>query len=251
MIRTIQHLTGINSSMKRVANHIRHLPIHPQWLLGKRLPPSAARRMCGVVLDVGCSDRWIQSHLASEVTYIGLDFPSTGKTLYRATPDIYGDATRLPIESGCIDGIVCLEVLEHVRDHQAALREFSRVLKPGGALVLSMPFLYPIHDAPHDFQRLTRYGLQRDLLNSGFDVVTITKTGHSMHAAGIVACLALTGWLKVGLSWHRYALLPITAAGVLLINLAARVLSMFLPDWDAIGIGYMVEATRRTTSGSD
>ncbi len=52
----------------------------------------------------------------------------------------FGDVTRLPFANGSFDAVLSLDVLEHVPDYQAALREFARVLRPGGELVLSVPF---------------------------------------------------------------------------------------------------------------
>jgi SAM-dependent methyltransferase len=52
----------------------------------------------------------------------------------------FGDVTALPFANGSFDSILSLDVLEHVPEYRAALREFARVLRPGGTLVLSVPF---------------------------------------------------------------------------------------------------------------
>jgi ubiquinone/menaquinone biosynthesis C-methylase UbiE len=76
-------------------------------------------------------------------------------------PDIVADICDLNMfqEHSC-DIVVMLEVLEHVKEPQRALDEIRRVLKPGGTLILSVPFIFPIHDEPYDFYRYTKYGLQ-------------------------------------------------------------------------------------------
>lgn len=232
------------SRIKHAAALVRRLPLHPQWLLGRRHPDDAIGRLHGRVLDVGCADRWIQAHCPAGVQYIGLDYPATGKGLYSAQPDLFADATRLPLPDASVDAVLCFEVLEHVQDHQAALEQFSRVLKPAGTLLLSMPFLYPVHDAPHDYQRLTEFGLKRDLSRAGFKVIRLEKIGHAMRATGLLTCLALVGGLHTKARWIDFIRMPFAAIGVLLVNLAFAGLAAVLPDWDAIGTGYMIEAVK-------
>lgn len=75
-------------------------------------------------------------------------------------PDIVADASNMHmIADGTYDYIFAMEVLEHIPTPQAAVDEISRVLKPSGELIFSTPFMFPIHDAPHDYYRYTKYGL--------------------------------------------------------------------------------------------
>ncbi|MEO9214615.1 MAG: class I SAM-dependent methyltransferase [Rhodanobacter sp.] len=199
----------------------------------------------GRLLDVGCADRWLEPHCPAEVEYIGLDFPITGAGLYAARPDIFADAARLPLLDASVDAVVCLEVLEHVSHPRAALAEFARVLKPRGTLLFSMPFMYPIHDAPHDFQRLTEYGLRRDFNAAGFDIVQLEKRGHAVHAAALLLCLALVGGVYERRGWLDYVRMPFVIVGVLLVNILAVVVAWLIPDWSALGSGYEIRASRR------
>lgn len=83
-------------------------------------------------------------------------------------PDIVGDAHELPIEDESFETILCTEVLEHLHTPEQAISEMYRVLKPGGKLILTTRFMYPLHDVPHDYFRYTKYGLEhlfRDWLN--------------------------------------------------------------------------------------
>ncbi|HVI59145.1 MAG TPA: class I SAM-dependent methyltransferase [Luteimonas sp.] len=215
-------------------------PLHPQWLMRQRVAPDSLR---GVVLDIGAGNRWLQPHLPTDVDYIALDYPPTGRDMYGAQPDVFADAAQLPLMNGCIDAVVCLEVIEHVRHPQQMLGEIARVLRPGGRLCLSMPFLYPIHDAPFDFQRLTRYGLVRDIEEVGLRVEVIRKDGHAVRTAGLLLCLAISG-AAYGKRWWQALLLPVAAGLVLLVNLLAFALSLAWPDWDGMAMGYDVEATK-------
>lgn len=78
-------------------------------------------------------------------------------------PDIVGDIHELPLESGSVDAVICIAVLEHVEEPQKAVREMYRVLKPGGYCYIYVPFLYYYHPMPGyygDFYRFTFDGLQ-------------------------------------------------------------------------------------------
>ena len=236
---------------KQFMGYVRRSPCHPQWLIEPQRARLAGRPLVGKVLDVGCADRWVQAHCSAEAEYIGLDFPVTGRGLYGAHPDIFADAAQLPLVEGSIDVVVCLEVLEHIRRPTAALAEFARVLKPGGTMFFSMPFLYPIHDAPHDFQRLTQYGLRRDLDLAGLDIVSIRKKGHAVRTAALLFSLALVGGMYARRRWFDYLMMPLALLGVLLVNIIGMALSWVIPDWEAFGSGYEVEAKRRYVARSE
>ena len=230
---------------RHLAEDLRHLPCHPQWLLGSHRPEGTIARLAGRVLDVGCADRWVERLCGPGVEYIGLDLPLTGRGLYSARPDIFADAAILPLASASMDAIVCFEVLEHVRNPVGALAEFARVSKSGATLLLSMPFMYPIHDAPFDFQRLTEYGLRRDLDAAGFDLVQLVKTGHAVRAAGLLLSLALVGGIYERRRWFDYLRMPFAVIAVSMVNLLAMMLAWATPDWGALGSGYQLEARRR------
>ena len=106
-------------------------------------------------------------------------------------------------------------------------------MKPGGTMLLSMPFMYPVHDAPYDFQRLTEYGLRRDLDAAGFDVLHLRKTGHAVHSAALLLSLSLVGGMYAQRRWFDYLRMPLAALGVLFVNIAAVMLAWVTPDWDS------------------
>jgi SAM-dependent methyltransferase len=76
-------------------------------------------------------------------------------------PDVVADVCDLrAFADGSFDAVFLLEVLEHVREPALAIGELRRVLAEGGALVLSTPFVFEIHEAPHDYYRFTEHGLR-------------------------------------------------------------------------------------------
>ena len=84
--------------------------------------------------------------------------------------DLVLDVRSMPQVAGAAyDCVYCSCVLEHVDDVQAALREITRVLAPGGYLLLGLPFREAIHGAPHDYWRFTEHGI-RWLLRADYDI---------------------------------------------------------------------------------
>ncbi len=75
-------------------------------------------------------------------------------------PDIVLDIQDMYlIPTNSVDVVFCLEVLEHVKNPFKAVKEIERILKPGGILIGSTPFVFPIHEEPHDFFRYTKFGI--------------------------------------------------------------------------------------------
>lgn len=97
---------------------------------------------------------------------------------------IIGDAQWLGVRDASFESVLCTEVLEHLPEPQRALDEIFRVLAPGGQLLLTTRFLFPIHDAPHDYFRFTKYGL-RHLLRR-FEIVELEE---ETDAVGTIAVL--------------------------------------------------------------
>ena len=97
---------------------------------------------------------------------------------------IIGDAQSLGIADSSFEVVLCTEVLEHLPEPQRAIDEIFRVLAPGGQLLLTTRFLFPIHDAPHDYFRFTKYGL-RHLLRR-FEILELEE---ETDAVGTLAVL--------------------------------------------------------------
>lgn len=236
------------SRARRLAAWVRGTPLHPQWLLGRRNAHESAIRgiSSGQVLDVGCADRWAQAALQPGVGYLCLDYPATGGVMYAARPDVFGDASRLPVRSSSVDAVLMLEVLEHLREPREALVEAARVLRPGGRLLLSIPFLYPIHDAPHDYQRFTLHGLQREVEAVGLHVTRCEPSLGSAHSAGLLAALAMAGMAEEALRRRSVSvvLVPLVALLIPAVNVFAWMVGRLLPDWAALTAGYALEAVR-------
>ncbi len=237
--------------LRKKLSFIKHTPFHPQWLLNKPAFFKAKinqLNQCSV-LDVGCAYRWVETELSKNCHYIGIDYPATGTELYAATPDIFANASCLPIQSDKFDVVTLFEIVEHLESPQEALKEAYRVLKPGGSLWLTVPFLYPIHDAPFDFQRLTSFGLFRDLTTSGFVDINITSDLNAVQTSCLLLNLSLSGAMIVAAKEKRLSiiLLPGVILLIVLINLAGRLSGRLLSNWPGLTNGYAVSAVKRQT----
>ena len=84
---------------------------------------------------------------------------------------------RLPFSSDDFDTVILSSVLEHVPDPRHLWSEMERVLRPGGKALISVPFYYPIHEAPHDYFRFTEFALRFYAARNGFEVLEMRATG--------------------------------------------------------------------------
>ena len=126
---------------------------------------------------------------------------------------VIGDAQALGLASGTFDIVLCTEVLEHLPEPQQAIDEMFRVLKPGGTLLLTTRFLFPIHDAPHDYFRFTKYGL-RHLLRR-FEIAELHEETDSV---GTLAVLVQ----RLGMQAETLGLTPLRAGWLIAAQVVRR-----------------------------
>ncbi len=122
--------------------------------------------------------------------------------------DVVGDGEHLPFRDSVFDGVVLDAVIEHLARPARVVAEVRRVLKPGGTVLALVPFLYPFHAAPHDYQRYTPAGLgmlfeEFELIESGTDrrpgravleVVTAWAAGFSNNRSVSYLLRWMTAW---------------------------------------------------------
>jgi len=133
----------------------------------------------GTLLDVGCGKMPYKSlilGLEPRVRYIGLDIENS---IYQqdVKPDFFWDGTKIPFDDCSIDCAMATELFEHLPEPDKVMKEIIRVLKPNGLLFITVPFLWPLHDVPHDEYRYTPFALERHLKNCGFDVISLKPLG--------------------------------------------------------------------------
>jgi SAM-dependent methyltransferase len=202
------------------------------------LVPALRMHAKGEFLDVGCGTQPFRTLIEPQVgRYLTYDIEARAGEI-----DFIGTAEDMhAVADESIDSMLCSEVLEHVPHPHVAIREFARVLRPGGVLLLTVPFLARLHEEPHDYFRYTRHGLRRLLDDGGFDIDEIAETGSLFSFLGHQVSVGV-----LGLTWHmpRVRRLAVAANRALVVRPAVTMdraagLGRLLP------LGYVVVASRR------
>jgi SAM-dependent methyltransferase len=179
----------------------------------------AAQRFRGLrVLDVGCGSRPYDSLFRDAAEVVGFDLPGNPRA------DLHGSIDALPIEDASFDVVLCLQVLEHVADPDAAVRELHRVVRPGGLVLASTHGVYPYHPSPADYWRWTHDGLRLLFERQGpWESVTVTP------AAGTAATVAMLVARVVDLLFKRAGIRPVGRPLVAALNTAGAALDRAVP----------------------
>lgn len=155
----------------------------------KRIGRALSGKLTRITLDRfivahACSGRTLD--LGAQTGPYAAHFPRRVGVDLRSGPgvQVIGDALALGFKDSSFDVVLCTEMLEHVPEPQRAIDEMRRVLKPGGLLLLTTRFLFPIHDAPHDYFRYTKYGL-RHLLRR-FEIVELREETTAVGALAVL-----------------------------------------------------------------
>jgi len=212
--------------------HPRLYPWHFQWhairFLNRDMD-DVLPTLRGRVLDLGCGLQPYRGLLDKSVQYVGVDIAAAP-----GVDVVIEEGAGLPFPDTSFDGVLSTQVFEHVADLEQCVAEIRRVLKPGGTLVLSVPFIYQLHGKPHDYRRLTEYGVVQML--RGFSVDTVRREG----AVGSTLAVLFLGWVNAQLSVNTYVwaikalLLPVWIVASLLVNM----LGLLLDFVDSTGSFY-------------
>lgn len=138
----------------------------------------------GTVADIGCGAQPYRPLLAPGVTYIGVDTQDAAAHFGYDIADVRRlDGDRWPLADGEADAVLATETLEHVPEPARFLAEAARCVRPGGRLVLTVPFSARWHYVPHDYWRFTPSSLRRLLEAAGFADVTVWARGNALTVA--------------------------------------------------------------------
>lgn len=189
-----------------------------RYRLRRYISRSISQYAGGACLDAGCGRSPYRSMLADRASsVVSLDVEDRG-----GGADLIGDVQKLTeIEDASFETVFCSQVLEHVPRPWEAISEFARVLRPGGRLILTVPHLSVIHEAPHDYYRYTRYGLNALCEAAGLQIEKVEPTG------------GLISFLSHGCSWALMCTagsLPLLRWPVWLLNYIFLVRALDLVD---------------------
>lgn len=149
------------------------------WLLYRLIDKWLLRSTAcfrGVVVDLGAGSapyrNWFESRCDR---YVTVDWHNS---LHAGRPDVLADLNSpIPLARESADCIVSVAVLEHLRQPQVMLNKAARMLRPGGFILLHVPFQWWVHEAPHDYFRYTPYALRFMFQTAGFTDVMIEPAG--------------------------------------------------------------------------
>lgn len=174
---------------------------HPYYFIRSRLLKSVAEQahnLKGRLLDFGCGSKPYKNLFGVD-EYIGVDFVNEGHPHDNEQIDVYYDGKTIPFPDNFFDSILCSEVFEHVFNLPEILLELNRVLKPGGRILITCPFVWKEHELPHDYARYTLFALKDLLQKNNFNVQTVAKSGSFIEVISqlIVLYFFDTGYSKV------------------------------------------------------
>jgi ubiquinone/menaquinone biosynthesis C-methylase UbiE len=139
------------------------------------------------LLDAGAGESQFKK-FCSHLKYVAQDFGQyDGKgdvglqtqTWDNSGLDIVSDITAIPLPDASVDAIMCTEVFEHIPDPAQAIREFGRLLKPGGYFLITAPFASITHFAPYYFSSgYTRFYYEHHLAANGLAIDDIQLNGN-------------------------------------------------------------------------
>lgn len=202
------------------------------WLQGEGARAAGLR-----VLDVGCGVKPYFPYFASAASYVGVDVQDN------PAADVHGPVEALPLEDGSFDVVLCTQVLEHVDDPAAAVRELHRVTAPGGRVIASTHGVMVYHPNPVDLWRWTHTGLERLFAGCAWSELRVRP------GAGSTACLAMLAGTYLHLLAKRAhaaaaARPPIAALNRLATAIDARVALLRDPVPGALFANFHVTAVK-------
>lgn len=201
----------------------------------------------GSLIDIGCGAQVYRSLVLPEVVYRGIDTSDARTRFGYDVPDTtYFDGDDWGIADGTFDTALCTEVLEHIPDPATFLARTCRCLRPGGRLILTVPFAARWHFIPYDYWRYTPSGLHLLLTAAGFNEVRVLARGNPVTVACyksmslMLMLLFGSGGTLNGLVKRVIGVLLLPVLGILacIANLS------LLADWGDDCLGYTVTARR-------
>lgn len=135
---------------------------HTERILGRAYEPIIRRYASGHLVDLGCGNvpfyGWYRDKV-SEVVCVDWEHTVRGTSHLDHVADLNGQLDFLA--SDTFDTVLCTDVLEHIHAPEVLFGEIVRMTRPGGHIIVAVPFLYWIHEAPHDHHRYTEHKLRQ------------------------------------------------------------------------------------------
>jgi SAM-dependent methyltransferase len=164
----------------------------------KIYPPAIVKHAKGLLLDLGCGDVPLYGIYQDYVTdNICVDWNNTlhNNQYLDLTADLNA---KLPFEDEKFDTILMTEVLEHISNPNQLMSEISRLLKPEGKTIITVPFFYWLHETPHDYFRYTEFALKMFCENNSLKIITLEAYGGAPEILLDIIAKNISGLPKLG-----------------------------------------------------
>ncbi|WP_200339742.1 class I SAM-dependent methyltransferase [Rhodovibrio sodomensis] len=144
------------------------------------LIPLVRRHVRGDVADIGAGEApFYGGYRDQALSIVCVDWGQSLHDVGRHSDHLADLNVALPLDSESVDAALMSSVLEHIAEPKRLLSEVARVLRTGGALVLEVPFLYWLHEEPHDYHRYTCHALKHMAEQAGLEVEALEAYGHA------------------------------------------------------------------------
>lgn len=200
-----------------------------------------ANQLDGRLLDVGCGSKPYRS-LFKVTEYVGLDIDSP-VSRQRGVADVFYSGQDFPFEAQSFDAVLCNQVLEHVFNPDEFLAEIERVLRPGGKLLLTVPFVWDEHEQPWDYARYSSFGLKALLEKQGFRIVSHRKLRADVS---VLFQLANAYLFKITRRWPRLINILFTATVMATLTLLGLLGARVLPANPDLYLDHVLLAEKPT-----
>ena len=179
----------------------------------------------GKLLDVGCGSKPYEK-LFNVMDYIGIDIEISGHNHSSSKVDKFYDGEKIPFEDEFFENAFASEVFEHVFNIDELLDEINRVLKPGGRLGFTCPFVWDEHEQPYDFARYTSFAVEHLLTVHGFKLIKLTKSTGYFETVMQMLSAYISQHVLPKNAYLRILLIPLFVSPI---NIAAIALAKVLP----------------------
>ncbi len=194
-----------------------------------------AKYIKGKTLDVGCGQKPYEKFFNS-TQYIGLEI-DTVKNRQNKKADFFYDGFTFPFQDKEFDNIIINQVFEHVFNPDDFLKEVNRVLKPGGVLLMTVPFVWDEHEQPYDYARYSSFGVRSILEKYGFQTIEYKK---SINDIRLIFQLVNDYIYKKTVTKNVYLNLLTTFILISPFNILGELLSKILPRNDDLYLDNIV-----------
>ena len=148
----------------------------------------------GRLLDIGCGNKPYKN-LFNVKEYIGIDIENEAHNHESEMIDIIFDGKKIPFKDNSFDCVFSSEVFEHVFYLEELIKESNRILRVGGNILITLPFVWIEHEKPNDFARYTTFGIRDLLERNNFTVLHMDKS--STYLESIFQLIAVYVYQKI------------------------------------------------------